>query len=91
MKKAVFLIVLVCLAIFTVFVIQHRKSTRLTMIQTVLQSNLDTAVEKYQANNAIGILINAKTGKIIAQYETSSENAIFNKNFEFTFVSCITV
>ncbi|MBQ6110407.1 MAG: hypothetical protein IJL05_03430 [Alphaproteobacteria bacterium] len=89
MKKAVFLIVLVCLAIFTVFVIQHRKSTRLTMIQTVLQSNLDTAVEKYQANNAIGILINAKTGKIIAKYETSSENAIFNKNFEFGLLTSV--
>ena len=83
MKKAIFLIVLVCLAVFSVYVIQHRKSTRLTMIQTVLQSNLNTAVEKYQANNAIGIVINAKTGKIIAKYETSSENAIFTKNFEF--------
>lgn len=83
MKKAVFSIVLVCLTIFSVFVIQHRKSTRLTMIQTVLQNKLDTAVEKYQANNAMAILINAKTGKIIAKYETSSENAIFNKNFEF--------
>ena len=56
MKKAVFSIVLVCLAIFSVFVIQHRKSRRLTMIQTVLQSNLDTAVEKYQADNAMAIL-----------------------------------
>ena len=83
MKKLVFLIILVCLAVFSIFVIQYRKSTRLTMIQTVLQDKLDTAVEKYQADNAIGIVINAKTGKIITKYETSSENAIFTKNFEF--------
>lgn len=83
MKKVVFLVVLICFAISSIFIIQHRKSTRLTTIQTVLQNNLNIAVEKYNPDNAIAILIDSKTGKIIAKYETSSQNAIFNKNFEF--------
>ena len=83
MKKAVLLIVLLCVAIFSVFVIKYRQSTRLTMIQTVVQNNLDNAVTKYKAENAIGILIESKTGKIIAKYETSSKNAIFNQKYEF--------
>ena len=83
MKKAVLLIVLLCVAIFSVFVIKYRQSTRLTMIQTVVQNNLDNAVTKYKAENAIGILIESKTGKIIVKYETSSKNAIFNQKYEF--------
>ena len=83
MKKAVLLIVLLCVAIFSVFVIKYRQSTRLTMIQTVVQNNLDNAVTKYKAENAIGILIESKTGKIIAKYETSSKNDIFNQKYEF--------
>ena len=83
MKKAVLLIVLLCVAIFSVFVIKYRQSTRLTMIQTVVQNNLDNAVTKYKAENAIGILIESKTGKIIAKYETSSKNAILNQKYEF--------
>jgi len=83
MKKLVLLIVLLCVAIFSVFVIKYRQSTRLTMIQTVVQNNLDNAVTKYKAENAIGILIESKTGKIIAKYETSSKNAILNQKYEF--------
>lgn len=63
----------------SVFVIKQHKSS----VKNVLKTNLDNAITEYNAENAIGILLESQTGKIIAKYETSPKNAIFNQKYEF--------
>lgn len=52
-------------------------------IQSIIKSHIDKAVVKYQAQNAVGILMNTKTGEIVSMYAIPNNDVILNNKFEF--------